>query len=648
MKPAPVLVAALQIHVCRVFQIRAPEQDGGEARPGVEPDIQDIVVLHEGRPLAFLAGRAGREKGLGRIREPAVGAILFEPVRHAPDHRSVEKDLVAGGTVEGDDGHTPGPLPGDTPVRPILDHGVDAFTAPMGDPFDFHDVFQGLLPQAVRLHGDEPLLRGPEDDRLLAPPAVGVRMCEPIFLEQCVPFAEQGGYACIGVENELALEGGRVFREPARVVHGCQDVQAVTQTDLEVLLAVAGRGMNATRSLLQGHVISEDDDGIALVKGVAAAKALPSAARQASHHLVGCESKLFHDRLDEVLGHHETAAVGHLDRCVGIGRVEGHGEVRRDGPRGRGPDQDRGLVPREIPQRGGGLRDEREPDVDRRRGVVMVFHLGLRQGGPAPGAPVDGLSASIDAALVHQGGEFPDDLCNVPGIHGEIGILPDAENAQPLESPLLKLDELTGVGPALLPNGRYGKVLLPFPEHLVDLVFDRQPVAVPARHVGAVPASHEPLFDDDILEDLVQCRPRVNASVRIGRAVVEDELVPSPCLFPDPFVKAGRFPPFQEFRLPLAEPGLHRELRLREVQRGFVPFGVILFSRGSHILRLSVLRGTLAAAHRGWGKTTCSTRKRTKNHSIKRRKKKEDRVAGVWGRGAIVDFSPRMRYQSKR
>ena len=108
--------------------------------------------------------------------------------------------------MKGDDGHTPGPLAGDTPVRPVLDHRVDPLPAPVGDPLDFHDVFQGLPAQVLRFHGDEPLLRSPVDDRLLAPPAVGIRMGKAVFLEKRALVAEQGRHVRVCLENELALE----------------------------------------------------------------------------------------------------------------------------------------------------------------------------------------------------------------------------------------------------------------------------------------------------------------------------------------------------------------------------------------------------------------------------------------------------------
>ena len=58
---------------------------------------------------------------------------------------------------------------------------------------------------------------------------------------------------------------------------------------------------------------------------------------------------------------------------------------------------------------------------------------------------------------------------------------------------------------------------------LHDLELDRQPVAIPARHVGRAKAGHRFRFHDEILEDLVQRRAHVDVAVRERRAVVQDE-----------------------------------------------------------------------------------------------------------------------------
>ena len=109
---------------------------------------------------------------------PDVGTVLFEEVGHVVHDLRVGQGLAAGGAGKGGDRHPPGALAGDAPVGTVLDHAVDPLLAPAGNPLDLVDVLQRLFPEIVRLHADEPLLGGAEDDRLLAAPAVGVGVAD--------------------------------------------------------------------------------------------------------------------------------------------------------------------------------------------------------------------------------------------------------------------------------------------------------------------------------------------------------------------------------------------------------------------------------------------------------------------------------------
>jgi hypothetical protein len=58
---------------------------------------------------------------------------------------------------------------------------------------------------------------------------------------------------------------------------------------------------------------------------------------------------------------------------------------------------------------------------------------------------------------------------------------------------------------------------------LLDLVFDRKAVAIPARNVGCVETGERLRADDDVLEDLVDRLAEVDVAVGEGRAIVQDE-----------------------------------------------------------------------------------------------------------------------------
>jgi hypothetical protein len=77
-------------------------------------------------------------------------------------------------------------------------------------------------------------------------------------------------------------------------------------------------------------------------------------------------------------------------------------------------------------------------------GIVVVFDLGLGQGGLVLGAPVHGLEALVDIALLVHLAEHLDLLGLKAGVHGEVGVLPVADDAHALEAVPLNVDVVLG------------------------------------------------------------------------------------------------------------------------------------------------------------------------------------------------------------
>src|SRR5689334_1839926 len=103
-------------------------------------------------------------------------------------------------------------------------------------------------------------------------------------------------------------------------------------------------------------------------------------------------------------------------------------------------------------------------------------------------------------------------------------MLPVAADAEPTELLALDVDELLRVLAARLADRDVRHLALLAAELLVDLLLDRQAVAVPAGNVGRVEAHHRAAAHDAVLEDLVHRRAEVDVPVRVRRTVVEDEL----------------------------------------------------------------------------------------------------------------------------
>ena len=122
--------------------------------------------------------------------------------------------------------------------------------------------------------------------------------------------------------------------------------------------------------------------------------------------------------------------------------------------------------------------------------MIGVFDLGFGEGGAVLHAPVDGLEAFVDVAAVEEIDEGAGDDRLVLRAHGEIGVIPPAEDAEALEIGTLEIDEFFGVlaaGAADL-DGRHVGLLAA--EFAIDLDFDGQAVAIPAGDVGRIEAHH--------------------------------------------------------------------------------------------------------------------------------------------------------------
>jgi hypothetical protein len=110
-------------------------------------------------------------------------------------------------------------------------------------------------------------------------------------------------------------------------------------------------------------------------------------------------------------------------------------------------------------------------------------------------------------------------------------------------------------------------------------------VAIPARHVGHIEAAQGFVFENRVLEDLVQRGADVDVAVGEGRAVVEDEFLPAGARLADATVQVGGGPLRQALRFALHEFRLHGEVGAREVD------GVLVVHRSKQARRLATGHG---------------------------------------------------------
>ncbi len=209
----------------------------------------------------------------------------------------------------------------------------------------------------------------------------------------------------------------------------------------------------------------------------------------------------------------------------------------------------------------------RKADVDRDVDAVFVLDFGFGQRALAVEAPVDGLQATIDVALLQHLAQRADLVGLVLVRHRRVRMVPVAEHAEPLELLALVVDLLGGVRARQPLRFGGGEILA---VRLLDLHLDRHAVAVPARHVGRVEARHPLALDDDVLEDLVDGVADVDVAVRVRRAVVQDEARPALRRRADRLVDLRALPFRHPARLAARKIAAHRERRVRQVERCLV------------------------------------------------------------------------------
>ena len=80
--------------------------------------------------------------------------------------------------------------------------------------------------------------------------------------------------------------------------------------------------------------------------------------------------------------------------------------------------------------------------------MVFVFHFGFCQRGAIVNTPVHWFQSAIDVAFLEEIDEGSGDGSFVAMVHCEIGLIPLAEDAEPLEFHFVLLDEARGELPA--------------------------------------------------------------------------------------------------------------------------------------------------------------------------------------------------------
>src|SRR6266404_2937219 len=110
-------------------------------------------------------------------------------------------------------------------------------------------------------------------------------------------------------------------------------------------------------------------------------------------------------------------------------------------------------------------------------------------------APIHRLAPAIDVAALHEIEKRAGDGGFIVEAHGQVRIIPPAEDAEALEVALMLLDVARRKLAAELTELRRRDLAFAT-QFLFDLSFDGQPVTIPAGHVWRVMSRHAPGLHD--------------------------------------------------------------------------------------------------------------------------------------------------------
>ena len=523
MEPAPVLVRALEIHhrvgpalePAARLEVVADLEREGVRRARVEPDVEhhpDLLVggriVAEG--LEEARRRVGRKPGVRPLRLEGGGDRLVDAL--------VLEDAVGAALDEDRDRRAPGALARDHPVGLRLDHAGDPVLPLRRHPLHRLDRGKRAMAQRIPLagdrlvHGDEPLRRVAEDQRRLRAPGMRVLMLEAPAGEERAGLDElrDDGLVRAGVLALVVVDARAGEQRHAGQIRGIladrvrhlrraagREGLLVLDEGVVVVRAVAWRRVHEAGAGVVGDVVGREHRHVEIPEAVRAGKR-PERVREAGDHrrqhlldaLIGGHPRRAEDLAGKLVG--DDVALAGLRPIVGrrLGdavepvcdaRPVGDGAVRRDRPRRRRPDQDRGAGKVAVE----GV-DDRELHDDGRRDLLVILDLGLGERGLLDRGPHHRLRAAIELVRHRKRHDLAGDLGLGRKVHGRVGAVPVALDAEALELLALHVHPARREGAAFaaeLDDVDGVLVLAAGAVFLLDLPLDRQAVAVPARHV---------------------------------------------------------------------------------------------------------------------------------------------------------------------
>ncbi len=154
--------------------------------------------------------------------------------------------------------------------------------------------------------------------------------------------------------------------------------------------------------------------------------------------------------------------------------------------------------------------------------------------------------------------------------HRHVRMIPIAEHPQTLEVGALRIHLFQRIGTACGAKGLRVD-LLPHPTMgFLDLHFDGQTMAVPARNVRCVVTIERARFDDDVFQDFVDGMSQMDRAIGVRRPIGQHERGTTLGARANLVVEARALPLLQHAGLAIRKIGLHWKTRVGQINRIFV------------------------------------------------------------------------------
>jgi len=131
---------------------------------------------------------------------------------------------------------------------------MDAILSPGRNPGYIIDGIQGLLPEIIFSHGDKPLLSGSENHRFFTAPAVGILVCNLLFLQKGAYFRKLIIHHTVCFKHLKTAEKIHIKRKTSPVIYWGIDIQTICQTGFIIFPTMTGRRMNTAAARFQRNI----------------------------------------------------------------------------------------------------------------------------------------------------------------------------------------------------------------------------------------------------------------------------------------------------------------------------------------------------------------------------------------------------------